>query len=367
MIVIEQHLRSLLLNNDCVTIPRFGGLIAYYVPAAYLPEEKYFIPPYRTFGFNPQLTVNDGLLVQSYMSKYGINYADATQRLEKDLMLFKEELYKNGSLTLASIGTFSLKSDNGIDFLPAEGGYTTPDLYGLDGFEIAPVKVQKKVGDTLYIPINRYRLKQVASIAAAVILLFLFVTPISNDTSQAEVRATFGYFASSEQLLHMESIASSYNNSNSEANSEEVTIAPVYSVNRPVQLRSKVEVSATTVAVDNAKSETEAAPEPKPETIQKEEASVKVEATPEKENVLDTQQTQYYIIVASLVSREGAEQTIEELARKGHKGGTIIERDRRFRVCFYNSTDLDEANKALENIHQIELFKEAWLLTVNGK
>ena len=67
MIELARHIEILLLENDCVIIPDFGGFIAHYQPARYIKEENLYLPPVRTIGFNPQLTINDGLLAQSYM------------------------------------------------------------------------------------------------------------------------------------------------------------------------------------------------------------------------------------------------------------------------------------------------------------
>ena len=79
MIELAQHIEVLLLENDCVIVPGFGGFIAHYAPAMRVAEENLFLPPTRTIGFNPQLTLNDGVLVQSYMAVYDTNFSDATK------------------------------------------------------------------------------------------------------------------------------------------------------------------------------------------------------------------------------------------------------------------------------------------------
>ena len=55
MIELARHIEILLLENDCVIIPDFGGFIAHYQPARYIKEENLYLPPVRTIGFNPQL------------------------------------------------------------------------------------------------------------------------------------------------------------------------------------------------------------------------------------------------------------------------------------------------------------------------
>ena len=81
MIELTKHIEILLLENDCVIVPGLGGFIAHHQPAHYEEDEGVFLPPTRTVGFNPQLTMNDGLLTQAYMQTYHTDFPDA--RLER--------------------------------------------------------------------------------------------------------------------------------------------------------------------------------------------------------------------------------------------------------------------------------------------
>ena len=85
MIELAQHIEALLLENDCVIVPNFGGFVAHYAPATYVKEENLFLPPTRIIGFNSQLKLNDGVLVQSYMSAHDTSFADATRMVEKEV------------------------------------------------------------------------------------------------------------------------------------------------------------------------------------------------------------------------------------------------------------------------------------------
>ena len=79
MIELTRHIEHLLLDNDCVVIPELGGFITHYQSAHYEESEGVYLPPTRTIGFNPQLTMNDGLLAQSYMQAYHTDFPDATR------------------------------------------------------------------------------------------------------------------------------------------------------------------------------------------------------------------------------------------------------------------------------------------------
>ena len=75
MIELAQHIEVLLLENDCVIVPGLGGFVAHYTPAMRVAEENGFSVPLPVLSdFNPQLKMNDGLLVQSYMAVYDTEF-----------------------------------------------------------------------------------------------------------------------------------------------------------------------------------------------------------------------------------------------------------------------------------------------------
>ena len=85
MIELAKHIEILLLDNDCVIVPEFGGFMAHHVNSVYDEEDGLFLPPRRTLGFNSQLYINDSLLAQSYVEAYDISYPDAMNRIESEV------------------------------------------------------------------------------------------------------------------------------------------------------------------------------------------------------------------------------------------------------------------------------------------
>ena len=180
MIHLSRHIEALLLNNDCVIVPGFGGFVTQYVPARFVTEENLYLPPYRTVGFNSMLTLNDGLLVESYMKAHSCNYAVALRRIEMDVEDLKRELENKGEVLLPGVGEL-LKGDGGLlNFHPVDGGVATPKLYALDSCYIQPaVKMPKKtktIETSEHDYILRFNRNMVNAAAAAVIgVLFYFI------------------------------------------------------------------------------------------------------------------------------------------------------------------------------------------------
>lgn len=139
MIEINRHIEILLLSNDCVIVPGFGGFMAHHVDARYDGTDNMFLPPLRTVGFNPQLTMNDSLLVLSYVETYDMSYPEALRRIEDEVAEIRQTLENEGKYEVDNVGILSLNEDGNIEFEPHEAGILTPDFYGLGGFDMMPV------------------------------------------------------------------------------------------------------------------------------------------------------------------------------------------------------------------------------------
>ena len=139
VIELERHIEILLLSNDCVIVPDFGGFMAHHVDARYDGRDNMFLPPLRTIGFNPQLKMNDSLLAQSYIEAYDISYPEALDRLAHEVAEIRQCLENTGKYELNNIGTLYLNEDGNYSFEPCEAGILTPDYYGFGGFDMLPL------------------------------------------------------------------------------------------------------------------------------------------------------------------------------------------------------------------------------------
>ena len=155
MIELAQHIEKLLLDNDCVIVPGLGGFVAHHTPSVRVEEENLFLPPMRTIGLNPQLKMNDGLLVQSYMEVYNTSFSDATRKVEHQVEDLVRHLHEEGKADLPNVGELRCSIRGTYEFEPYDDKITTPYLYGLASFEmktLAPVRTsfrEKRTPDYL--------------------------------------------------------------------------------------------------------------------------------------------------------------------------------------------------------------------------
>ncbi len=196
MIELERHIEILLLSNDCVIIPDFGGFMAHYVNARYDETEYIFLPPQRTIGFNPQLTLNDSLLAQSYIEAYDISYPEALQRIENEVRDLRQYIEDKGSYEFFDLGTIYLNDCGKYEFEPCEAGILTPELYGLNSFVMKPFErlsnvqhsdIQNERNEALGDVDNKEHvirlstLRNIAVACIAVVAFFFITSPIGNS------------------------------------------------------------------------------------------------------------------------------------------------------------------------------------------
>ena len=140
MTQLDRHIEILLLENECVIVPDFGGFIAHRVAARYDAADHSYLPPMRTLGFNPQLRMNDSVLAQSYVEAYDISYPEALRRIEDEVAEVKQTLSEEGTYVLNDVGTLTVNGEGNYEFTPCEAGILDPELYALGAFDFKPLK-----------------------------------------------------------------------------------------------------------------------------------------------------------------------------------------------------------------------------------
>ena len=382
MIELAQHIEVLLLENDCVIVPGLGGFVAHYTPAMRVAEENVFLPPTRIIGFNPQLKMNDGLLVQSYMAVYDTDFSDATRIVEKEVAHIFTALHEEGKVDLPNIGELRYSIHGIYDFVPYDHKITTPYLYGLDSFEMQELAELKKpyMEKTIRysvpvvpedkkrrfeIKFNRSYLSNAVAMIAVVALFFFLSTPIENTEV---VEGNYAQLLPNElfEMIEKESLAinpivvsrkadtpkaSAQKNTGQKAKKKvvpvavrEVKVGQANAQNAPVVSQPKqqaAEVSSSTSVT--TKSE-----------IQKTTAGTVAPS------LVSAQK--YHVIIASVGTEKDAEAMAKQLIEKGYPHAKAIVGDGKMRVSIESCGTEREAYQALNRVRQNETYKNAWVL-----
>lgn len=364
VISLARHIELLLLEHDCVIVPGFGGFIANHAEAKYCDSnECLFLPPYRTIGFNPQLQVNDGLLVQSYMTAYDASYPAAYLQMEKEIGEMAYELEMKGEYVLEHIGLLKKDMNQHLTFSAPENGILTPTLYGLYSYEIqslqdvikgkeinatlqeaasalsiASVEIEKpepqpidiqepKQEKEVVIRLRKHWIDVGISVAAAVLLFFCFSYPAMKPIT-SETDTVVAAFPSMDKIGLTKLFTKA---------------KPTPSVQTP-----KIEVSPAT--------------SPKPKAVKEEKPAMTENSTNTTTVTEETTPKKYTIVLASYISQKNAEQYIQNLAKSGFAEGRFV-KGKVSRILYSGYSTENEAQNALAELRkQSNQFAEAWVL-----
>lgn len=356
MIELAQHIETLLLENDCVIVPNFGGFVAHYAPATYVKEENLFLPPTRIIGFNAQLKMNDGVLVQSYMSAHDTSFADATRIVEKEVNAFIELLHEEGKAHLENVGEIHYNIYGNYEFTPYDHKITTPSLYGLDSFEMQELSTLQrkekvlipanlaKEKKTYEISISRTLLRNAAAMIAVIIMFFAFSTPVENTYVEKNNYA---------QLLPSELFG--------QIEKQSVAVTPVSVATRPNQTNT-VAPQTKRGAIDKIKTSRPVTVKEVKVAKQERASTATAVATPSASAVQPQVNHPFHIIVAGGIGLKDAEAMAEQLKAKGFAEAKALNSEGKVRVSICSFGNREEATKQLLELRKNETYKNAWLL-----
>ncbi|MEO4795813.1 SPOR domain-containing protein [Bacteroides uniformis] len=382
MIELAQHIEVLLLENDCVIVPGLGGFVAHYTPAMRVAEENVFLPPTRIIGFNPQLKMNDGLLVQSYMAVYDTDFSDATRIVEKEVAYIFTTLHEEGKVDLPNIGELRYSIHGTYDFAPYDHKITTPYLYGLDSFEMQELAELKKpyMEKTIRysVPVvpedkkrkfefkfNRSYLSNAVAMIAVVALFFFLSTPIENTEV---VEGNYAQLLPNElfEMIEKESLAI---NPIVVSRKADTPKAPAQKNTGQKAKEKVVPVAVREVKVGQANAQN--APVVSQPKQQAAEVSSSTSVTTKSEVQKTTAGTvapslvsakKYHVIIASVGTEKDAEAMAKQLIEKGYPHAKAIVGDGKMRVSIESCGTETEAYQTLNRIRQNETYQNAWVL-----
>lgn len=113
---LDQLIGKLLLHNNCVVVPDFGGFVASRVSARIDYEKGSIQPPHKAVLFNKQLVNNDGLLVHAFAHESSISFEEATLLIAKQVKSWQEDLNAGKRIQLEQVGYLFLNGEKNLCF-----------------------------------------------------------------------------------------------------------------------------------------------------------------------------------------------------------------------------------------------------------
>ena len=392
VIELERHIEILLLDNDCVIVPGLGGFTAHHVEARYDEADGVFLPPLRTLGFNPQLKINDSLLVQSYIEAYDISYPEALRRIESEVDELCQRLANDGFYEMTDIGVLEVNEDGNTIFTPCEAGILTPGLYGLSSFEMKPMVTDvaeetsasaPKVNSVTTVPLTTKVfdqpqpqqseeendtdsigeeetekticikvswLRNAGITAAAAIMLLLVFLPISHSGLQNVNIGDFNGTSFFSKLIPKDSQMNNINISEIKSGKKGSAVKDIDKDSQKKSIKEAVEDSMK----DSMKDSGENSIKDSRKTSENNSGKTSEKATVKTDT--------FCIVLASCIPQKNAERYVEQLHKKGFDKAYTMVNNKMVRVIYGNYTSENDAYNELQKIRSNDEFEQAWIL-----
>lgn len=321
------YVSSLLRDYGYAVVPGVGGFVANECP----PRVDHFTGkvavPVVEVTFNKDMIVNDGLLMQKYMTEAHLSYAAAKKVVERDAARLMQRLDAGEQIVIDGVGTLSkdLRGERRFTAAPPAaslavwglGEVAMPLLADLKKQAAAEEKAAHRQETIAMRKKTLWDYVQYAAACIAAIIVYLsFSEPIDNyglnryDNYASIVPANI-LMAVTEQPVAVEVIAE--------------PTAPVAATAKPDVVESNEEKTQR--------------------------AAISPSST-----------GRYCIIVASLVRGTDASSTVEAFVKQGFTDTFAIEGAERTRISVAAFDTMDEAVAALREITATTSCKDAWIL-----
>ena len=298
---ICRHIENLLAQHDYVVVPNFGGFVVQSQSAIILHNS--IRAPKDTIGFNPLMHHSDGLLAMEIAKSESISYRSAMELIESTVRSMNQKLQNSGTIDFGNLGTFEQNLNGNIHFQPNLSPEFLPQNFGLIDIRVAERSFdEQKIKKQFTISLPS---QNVYKYAAAAVLVFglLFVTPDVNDVRNTN-SADFASYV--------------------ELNNTSINLKP-----EPIVALQKDTIPKDTVVV--------------------------------KKEVIEI--NKYHVIVASLPTKESAENYYQTLKMDDFNKANIVASSSKYRIAIQSFNNREKAIEFMENLRKTDSrFETAWVL-----
>jgi hypothetical protein len=329
MQLLHFHIAYLLTRHECVIIPGLGAFVVSPLPASRQEETGVFLPPVQSVGFNPEIKHNDGLLAHSVAKEKNCSYEEAVLLIKQCVTRWTDQLTAAKTVTIPWLGSLSLSDDNTILFTPAPHLSCDALNFGFNNFylpDLSELNIsQERLEDERnrpVIPLHSYRkiATWTGSVAATLLALFLVATPLNKMPEQHSQNASFLSLPASYQSPAPEEAIR-------ETDIQNDSTLPVSAAVQPVQDTTVIQMAP-----------------------------------------VDQADTYYYIVIASLPTRQIAKQKLSEIQDTGFPQAAIINQSDKHRIYVRQFEQKTEAVSYLDQFRRNHpKYATAWLLRQHSR
>lgn len=358
---LEKIAKELLIDEDFLVIPNFGGFVTHFRPAVLEPTKNILIPPGKNISFNVQLSKNDGFLAQSIVVKTGLSYQDALKAIEAKVEFWQNELAATNYLELDGLGSFVLNKEGNLVFEQFNETNFASTSFGLTNVHAKPVqridlasRIERGLDKKIATP-RLFRIAKTSSIAAGIALiigfgLFQTFSTMGTDVQQQSLSIpplSFGSSTVNEKthvpLEHVDPVNTVFNEEDRQEFRDRGHLDEEPNLERIQEIQAERKEKEKLFARTTKTSE-----------IEKSKVIVKSDSQPTS--------LPYHIIAGCFGIKSNAHKMVKQLQKTGYSNAQIVGRSKSglYRVAYGSYGQKIKALKALAKI-KLSHNSKAWM------
>ena len=130
MNTVQNHIKELLFEQDCIVIPEFGGFVTNFDCARIDGSNRFIAPPQKWLAFNALLKNDDGLLSNYIAKEEQITREQANLKIKSFVEDTKRYINFDTTYSIEGLGIFSQNDESKIQFHPQATNFYS-DSYGM--------------------------------------------------------------------------------------------------------------------------------------------------------------------------------------------------------------------------------------------
>lgn len=373
MASVNEYLKKLLYQYDCVVVPELGAFLTHYQPASFVEASGLFLPPRKRVAFNEALRLDDGILANYIMLHEPLTREGAQRHIGRFVEELRQQIQEQGHFDLDGIGTFTYNEETRLQFEPSLRHNFYGDAYGmtaLNAQSLVPQAIEPQL------------------VEAAPTLALGPVRPVENEPVFMPLPASRSYWRYAAAVLLIGSLGLvSYFSVIKPGQPLQSSLDPANLLRMPAtwfasstETATPVQPVVTTpsnevIVKDTPSPVVESAPAavepvatvtPEPAPTPAEQPAVTPAAQPtERPEVAVRTAPHFTVIAGSFASKANAQRLKRQLRKAGYEDAFVIiptQKGQLYKVAATGSADRDVAVADLETISDITGTR-AWIYT----
>lgn len=139
---VGRAIQELLFDQETVIVPGLGGFTSAPSPATVDYVQGVVTPPSKKIEFNPNLVINDGVLVHHIQKRETVTFQEAGEAVDRFVDEVKQALERREIIEIPQVGRLYKDYEHKVRFLP-EGNNFNADAFGLPVVQFSPLAKER--------------------------------------------------------------------------------------------------------------------------------------------------------------------------------------------------------------------------------